>query len=319
MAVKCLVFGVSPVAFQDYFQMGYTTGQKCNIKICEIIYQNEEIQQNYLHMMNQSDTMSMHEKHYGVVETIGCLDCMHVGWKYCPVAWQGQFQGKETLPNVVLETYADYSLWIWRASFGYTGTLNDINIWEKSPLLSAFTDGIFTKEIDFEFSIGGTTFDTVWLLEDGICSEISRFAKTLAEAVGEERKIYLKWQEGCRKTVERAFRVLQRKFQVLRKDSEELFLNVISNIVIACIITHTMIVEHRKSEGVTESITFYLYDDNTDTNASIMDTTEETFERQEAGVQLAIQLERRYINSTNKNIACSLTKRRYIFYAGKSL
>jgi Plant transposon protein len=87
------------------------------------------------------------------------------------------------------KAYADYNMWIWHASFGYAGTLNDINIWEQSPLLNAFVDGSFTKEVDFEFSIGGVTFDKVWLLVDGIYPKIERFAKTYDEAIGEERKI----------------------------------------------------------------------------------------------------------------------------------
>ena len=79
---------------------------------------------------------------------------MHIGWKNCPVAWQGQFQGKEKVPTIVLEAVADYNLWIWHASFGYAGTLNDINIWEQSPLLTSLLDGTFSKFVDFEFELG---------------------------------------------------------------------------------------------------------------------------------------------------------------------
>jgi len=36
--------------------------------------------------------------------------------------------------------------------------LNDINVWDKSPLLQEFLDGIFSEDADFEFEINGTVF-----------------------------------------------------------------------------------------------------------------------------------------------------------------
>jgi Plant transposon protein len=305
MALKCLAFGVSPSAFQDYFQMGYTTGRQCIIRFCQIISQSEEIKSIYYRMMNRFDAMrvsKLHEKIHGVAGMIGCLDCMHVGWRNCPIAWQGQFQGKEKCPTVVLEAYADYNLWIWHASFGYAGTLNDINIWEQSPLLNAFVDGSFTKEVDFEFSIGGVTFDKVWLLVDGIYPEIERFAKTYDEAIGDERKTYARWQEGCRKSIERAFGVLQRKFQVLRQSSEELHLNILHDVVICCIVMHNMMVEHRTSQGQQESESFYECNKDLNINEIICDRTEEEFTRQEAELNIAIQLENNFNHSVNTNI-----------------
>jgi Plant transposon protein len=189
-------------------------------------------------------------------------------------------------------------LWIWHASFGYAGTLNDINIWEQSPLLNAFTDGTFTKCIDFEFTIGNTKFDKVWLLVDGIYPDIARFAKTLNEAVGEDRKLYVRWQESCRKSIERAFGVLQRKFQILKNNSEEFYLHILKDSLVACVIMHNMMVEHRVSKGEVESEKFYEYDRSEGINDIIIDSTEEKFERQVAELNLAIQLEKQFSNSS---------------------
>jgi Plant transposon protein len=52
----------------------------------------------------------LHLQQHGVDGMLGSLDCMHVGWKNCPVAWQGAFQGKEKAPTIVLEAVADYNL-----------------------------------------------------------------------------------------------------------------------------------------------------------------------------------------------------------------
>jgi hypothetical protein len=62
--------------------------------------------------------------------------------------WQASFKsGKETCgPTVVLEALSDYHLvWFWHASFGYAGSLNDLNILNLSPLLESLVDGSFTE------------------------------------------------------------------------------------------------------------------------------------------------------------------------------
>jgi Plant transposon protein len=103
MTLKCFAFGVSPSAFQDYFQMGCTTGRECIRSFCSIILQNVKIKRENLCMMNCSDVIkasNLHEHHHSVAGMIGCLDCKHVGWQNCPVEWQGQFQGKAKYPGI---------------------------------------------------------------------------------------------------------------------------------------------------------------------------------------------------------------------------
>ena len=52
------------------------------------------------------------------------------GQRKCPSYGLGQFQGQEKCATIALEVVVDHNLWFWHASFGFTGTLNDINIWE---------------------------------------------------------------------------------------------------------------------------------------------------------------------------------------------
>jgi Plant transposon protein len=137
--------------------------------------------------MNRADAYrvtALHKEVHGIDGLIGSLDCMHGGWKNCPLAWLGQFKGKEKAPTIVLEAYSDQNLWIWHAAFGYAGTLIDINIWEQSPLLRSFIDGTFSQMVDIEFEIDGKVFDSLWLLVDGIYPEIARFVSTIDEDVG---------------------------------------------------------------------------------------------------------------------------------------
>jgi Plant transposon protein len=112
------------------------------------------------------------------------------------MAWHGHFKGKEKAPSfLVLKTYANYNLWILHSTFGYAGTLIDIDIWEHSPLLKSFLDGIFSQFVDFEYNIGGETLTQLWLLVDNIYPEVSRFVKTIDEPIDACKQWYARWQE----------------------------------------------------------------------------------------------------------------------------
>jgi Plant transposon protein len=157
MGLKCLSFGVSP----SLFQMGELTSILCVKNLCSVLCQDGDFRNYYLQAMNRADTkrvVELHNHHHGVNKLIGSLDCMHIGGKRCPLAWHGQFKGKEKAPTIVLEAYCDCNLWIWHSAFCYAGTLNDINIWDQSPLIKSFLGSAFTENVDFEYELGGKVF-----------------------------------------------------------------------------------------------------------------------------------------------------------------
>ena len=263
MALKVLAYGVSPSAFMDYFQMSDQTGRKCLKLFCQIVANNPQLRQNYLRLMTKSDAMRvshMHFVEFGVRGCIGAIDCMHIFWKNCPVAWQGQYQGKDGSPSIILEAVADYSTWIWHNRFGFPGTHNDINefnVWEQSSLLlRSFLDGTFAA-MDFNFRIANKTFNKLWLMADGIYPDLARFVKTMSVPITKVQKLYSKWQEACRKSVERAFGILRRKFQILSRPIELLHIEDIRNIVDTCIILHNMMVELRMRRHEEEDKDWY--------------------------------------------------------------
>ena len=83
--------------------------------------------------------MGINEKR-GWLGTFGSLDCMHLNWKNCPSAWQGQFIDKDGNYTIILEAICDQSLWIWHAIFGMSGTNNDITVLGNSPLLHNYVE-----------------------------------------------------------------------------------------------------------------------------------------------------------------------------------
>jgi Plant transposon protein len=162
------------------------------LKSMQCISERELLCSKFNRVMNRRDTHCVREFHLNKHDIDGMLeslDCIHVGWKYCPVAWQGAFQGKEGVPTIVLEAVADYILWIWHASLGYTGSINDINIWDQSLFLKMLVDGTFTAKFDFAFEIGSNVFSQCWFLVDGIYPELACFAKAVDEPIGHGKKV----------------------------------------------------------------------------------------------------------------------------------
>jgi hypothetical protein len=199
----------------------------------------------------------LHKEQHGIDGMIGSLDCMHVYWKNCPVAWQGQYQGKEKYPTIVLEAMCDYNLYFWHHEFGAAGTLNDISIWDLSGVHKTFVDGTFADTCDFPFIIDGKQFDRLWVTVDGIYPKLSRFVKTLSQPVDKDQAKYAKWQEKTRKDVERGFGVLQSKFRILTQKVELWSIEDIVSVTDCCLLLHNWMVTMRLSRDESESNEWY--------------------------------------------------------------
>jgi hypothetical protein len=101
----------------------------------------------------------------------GSLDVTKIHWSACPVAWNGQFEGKEGYPTIGFEAVAGYNLWIWHNAFRFPGSLNDINIWGRLPLFESMLDGTHDN-IDFKFNIDRHEFEQLHYLVDVICPSL---------------------------------------------------------------------------------------------------------------------------------------------------
>jgi hypothetical protein len=70
-------------------------------------------------------------------------------------------KAKKKKTAFILEAVSDHNLWLWHSCFNHPGSLNDINVWDRSPLLPEFLDGTHAEEVDFEFEINGKVFHQV--------------------------------------------------------------------------------------------------------------------------------------------------------------
>jgi hypothetical protein len=88
MALKLVAYGCSPSTFLDYFQMSQMTERQCLLKFCCIVSSDNDLQSVDARQMTRSDASrlsALHEAVHGIVGMVGSLNCMHVGWKNCPV------------------------------------------------------------------------------------------------------------------------------------------------------------------------------------------------------------------------------------------
>lgn len=250
LPLKTLAYGVPPHTFLDYFHLSSPLARNCCIefdKAIKTIYMRR-----FLRLPSADDVkgiVSLHKEVHGVHGMVGSLDCSHTVWKNCPKAWQGSFKGKGTKSSIVLEAMCDYHLYFWHVSYGYAGTLNDLNILSLSPLLDRLVDGSFMelekKAGVVPYCISNQVFDKCFLLVDGIYPRYSRFVKGIKEPISNEETAFTKWQESARKDIERAFGVLKNTWQFMDRPIHSHSLMDISARVTTCVILHNMLVSDR--------------------------------------------------------------------------
>lgn len=248
LPLKTMAYGVGYHMLRDHFQMSSTQARKCCVmfdRTIKRIYENE-----YLRLPTKRDIKAIEALHKAVHNfpgMFGSLDCMHTQWKNCPTAWQGQYKGKESKPSIILEAISDYHMWFWHAAYGFAGTLNDLNILTLSPWFASLLDGTFEKleESVVPFQINGKEFKKMYVLVDGIYPQYSRFVQGLKSPVGGKQKKYTAWQEACRKDIERAFGVLQAKWQCVARPMHQIELQNVGARMAACLILHNMCVSDR--------------------------------------------------------------------------
>jgi len=254
LPLKTLAYGVPPHCFSDYFQMSSTMAKDCCVmfdKAVSKVYKKE-----YLRVPTAADIKNicrLHKAVHNVDGMIGSLDCSHTYWKNCPKAWQGSYSGKEKKPSIVLEAISDYHLFFWHASYGYAGTLNDINILKLSPFLDRLIDGSMDEDEKeagvVPYTINNEEFQkAAFILVDGIYPLWTRFVRGIKEPCGQKEKVFTGWQEGARKDIERAFGVLKGKFQFMETPIKLMDLKQIGKRVTTCLILHNVCVHDRIME-----------------------------------------------------------------------
>lgn len=146
-----------------------------------------------------------------------------------PIAWTGQFKGKEQKPAIVMEAIVDGELWKWHASVGHPGFMNDLNILDSSDTIVSIYRAHPLRRVSAQ------CFYLFWAI----------FMKTISQKISKKNGLYAAMQEALRKDVERAFGVLLNQFHILRQSAQFWCLGDNMLVLRACILLHNMCVEHR--------------------------------------------------------------------------
>ena len=94
-------------------------------------------------------------------------DCKHFNRKNYPVCLAGQYKEKEGSKTLILELIYDPDLYLWYIFFGKPGSLNDLNILNKSSIVEAILTQKFDMQID-KYEINGRWHNWLYFLGNGI-------------------------------------------------------------------------------------------------------------------------------------------------------
>lgn len=135
-ALRMLAYGSSACSLDENIRIGESTTLENLRKFCKAfigVYGPK-----FLRIPDAEDVkvLMTENAERGFPGMVASIDCMHWTWKNYPVALKGQYQGKEGKPTIVLEVFASKSTHIWHAFFGCPGSCNDINVLDRSPLMS---------------------------------------------------------------------------------------------------------------------------------------------------------------------------------------
>ncbi|XP_038699267.1 uncharacterized protein LOC119996635 [Tripterygium wilfordii] len=229
-ALRMLCYGVSGDMMDEYIRLAEsTTNEAMKNFIAAVI---TIFGDKYLRSPTSNDIarlLKLYESR-GFPGMLGSIDCMHWTWKNCPSGWKG--------------------------------SLNDINVLERSPV---FTNLINGRAPPVNFVINNHQYDMGYYLADGIYPQWSTIVKSIHMPQTQKAQNYAKAQESARKDVERAFGVLQARFHIIRQPCRFFKTATMKNIMKACVIMHNMIVEEERDLYKSlEKGNYYLFEEVSD-------------------------------------------------------
>ncbi|KAF8400912.1 hypothetical protein HHK36_014215 [Tetracentron sinense] len=168
-------------------------------RFCEVVIALYEGQ--YLCSPNEQDIAYLLQEgeERGFVNMLGSLDCMHWERKNCLNALHSTHRGHHHKPTLILEAVASKDLWIWHAFFGMSGSHNDVNVLDHSPLFDTLIYGRMPL-VNYTVNDRQDTLD--YYLSDGIYPQWATLMQTITHPTTGKERLFAKKEEAVRKDVE---------------------------------------------------------------------------------------------------------------------
>ncbi|XP_010418941.1 PREDICTED: uncharacterized protein LOC104704581 [Camelina sativa] len=175
-AIRMMAYRCAADAVDEYLRLAETTAHKCLEQFVDGVinffgdeYLIRPIVEDLQRLLNIGE-------YRGFPGMVGSINCMHWEWKNCPTAWKGQYSCGSGKPTIVLEVVASQDLWIWNAFFGPPGTLNDINVLDRSPVFDDFLEGRAPR---VTYIVNGRQYKMTYYLTDSIYLKWATFIQSI--------------------------------------------------------------------------------------------------------------------------------------------
>jgi hypothetical protein len=90
-----------------------------------------------------------------------------LGLKNCSTVWHEMYRYHKKEPTIILEAVVSKDLLLWHVFFGMSNSHNDINVLQRSPIITRLAEG---QAPQVNYSINGDDYSLVYYLADGIYS-----------------------------------------------------------------------------------------------------------------------------------------------------
>jgi Plant transposon protein len=245
--LRHLAYGDAYDREDENLQISETALAQLTKQFCRLVV--ERFGQQYLNRpptLEERKVISARMSRVGFPGCLGSWDCKHFNWKNCPMRLAGQHKGhaeggKTTL---ILEAFADYRRYFWYVNFDDPGSLNDLNVLDKSSIVYALLNGTLSI-VTTPYTINDKERDWMYFLVDGIYPPWGIFVTTFSKPKEDKKKKFQQQQERVRKDIECAFGILIARFHVLERPLRNWYLEDIKSLLHCCVILHNMIIEER--------------------------------------------------------------------------
>ena len=245
---RYLCYGSAFDSLDENLQIGESTLEPIVKQFCRLVV--EIFGPQYLNRepnATEKAALLEHNERRGFPGLLASWDCKHFNWKNCPMRLAGQHSGHAQGNTLILEAIADHRKYFWSVNFGDPGSLNDINVLDKSPIVGSLLRGKLDIKVE-PYNINGKERDWMYFLVDGIYPDWAIFVTTYTKPTEKDKKVFAREQEKVRKDIECAFGILVQRFHILQRPLRQWYLEDLKCLLKCCIIIHNMVVDVRSGQ-----------------------------------------------------------------------